>query len=129
MDTVQERLKEFAQYIGSATKLANLLDMSPQSFIQYTNGRSKPGFEIISKLYNLGCNINWLVSGKGTMLRVSAPAITNAEEKKVKKEKLTIEERMERLEKAVLALKKENSKKTTSRSASRATAGKENSYV
>lgn len=126
MNTLQERLKEFAQYVGSATKLANMLDMTPQSFIQYTNGRSKPGFDIISKLYYLGCNIHWLVSGEGAMLRKDAPVITNIEEKK---EELTIEERMERLEKAVFALTKDKDKKTSSRRASRATAGKENSYV
>lgn len=126
MNNLHERLKEFAKQVGSAARLADLLDMSPQSLTKYTSGRSKPGFDIISKLYYLGCNIHWLVSGEGTMLRKNAPVITNIEEKK---EELTIEERMERLEKAVFALTKDKDKKTSSRRALRATAGKENSYV
>lgn len=101
-----DRIKEFAKHYGNASKLAAALDMTPGTLYHYTNSNRKPGADILLKLCELGCNINWLLTGKGSMLRVGAAAIANTEEKKAKKEKLTIEERMERLEKAVLALKK-----------------------
>lgn len=68
METFEDRLKKFGKHLGSASKLAEELDMTAPSLQSYTNGRSKPGYQIISKLHNLGCNINWLLSGKGEML-------------------------------------------------------------
>lgn len=126
MENISARLKEFAKHVGSDTILAGLLSMTPQALSSYTSGRSLPGAKILLKLHYLGCDINWLLSGEGAMLRKDAPVITNIEEKK---EELSIEERMERLEKAVFALTKDKDKKTSSRRALRATAGKENSYV
>lgn len=123
---IGDRIKEFAKHYGNASKLAAALDMTPGTLYHYTNGNRKPGADILLKLHDLGCNINWLLSGEGAMLRKNASVITNIEEKK---EELTIEERMERLEKAVFALTKDKDKKTSSRRALRATAGKENSYV
>lgn len=90
MESFEDRLKKFGKHIGSASKLAEELGMSAPSLQSYTNGRSKPGYQIISKLHNLGCNINWLLSGKGNMLlneseftqkpirQKSAPAQTDA---------------------------------------------------
>lgn len=57
------RLKEFAKSkFGKLDLLANALDMSPQSLQSYLTGRSLPGTKLLSKLAELGCDINWLLN-------------------------------------------------------------------
>lgn len=58
-----EKLRFFAEnYIGSVAKLAELLGMKPPSLYVYLNNEIIPCGEILKKLKELGCDINWLLS-------------------------------------------------------------------
>jgi transcriptional regulator with XRE-family HTH domain len=64
-DTIGARLRQFAKAnFGTIRKLAELLEMSEENLSQYTRGKSKPGSDILSKLNALGCDLNWLITGK-----------------------------------------------------------------
>lgn len=60
---IGEKLRFFSEnYIGSVAKLAELLGMKPPSLYVYLNNESIPGGDILRKLKDLGCDINWLLS-------------------------------------------------------------------
>ncbi|MFC2085430.1 S24 family peptidase, partial [Bacteroidota bacterium] len=50
----------------SKAELARKLGMRPQAFQSYLDGRSYPGGQILAKLSDLGCDINWLLTGEAT---------------------------------------------------------------
>ncbi|MEJ5351946.1 MAG: helix-turn-helix transcriptional regulator [Melioribacteraceae bacterium] len=61
--TIGEKIRFFAENsIGSVAKLAELLGMKPPSLYVYLNNESIPGGDILRKLKDLGCDINWLLS-------------------------------------------------------------------
>lgn len=62
--SIAERLKQFAESIGTKSELARKLDMSPQQLNAYISGRSKPGADIIIKLKEIGCDTDWLLTGE-----------------------------------------------------------------
>jgi len=63
MNNIGEKIRLFALNKGySLAELARLLEMKPQSLQSYLSGRSLPGAEILKKLQDLGCDINWLLS-------------------------------------------------------------------
>lgn len=115
---LQDRLKIFAKHIGSAAKLAEKIDMSPQQLTQYTNGKSKPGADILLKLCELGCNINWLLTGRGEMLLGEETQETKETTKDIKitndnnSELTEIKAELEKIRKDVIELKKHNNNKT-----------------
>lgn len=60
---IGEKIRVFAEKKGfSLAELAELLGMKPQSLQVYLSGKSNPGSEILMKLKDLGCDINWLLS-------------------------------------------------------------------
>ncbi|MFZ4621369.1 MAG: helix-turn-helix domain-containing protein [Bacteroidota bacterium] len=60
------RLFGYKRY-GTMKKFAEALDMNPSTLYSgYLNGRSLPGPVLIVKLIDLGCNINWLLTSRGT---------------------------------------------------------------
>ena len=60
------RLFGYKRY-GTMKKFAEALDMNPSTLYSgYLNGRSLPGPVLIVKLIDLGCNINWLLTGRET---------------------------------------------------------------
>ena len=60
---IGEKIRIFAENKGiSLAQLADLLGMKPQSLQVYVSGKSNPGSEILMKLKDLGCDINWLLS-------------------------------------------------------------------
>jgi transcriptional regulator with XRE-family HTH domain len=64
MSTFQERFREFAiSNFGSLSKLARALGITPQTMQIYLNGRSLPNASLLIKMNELGCDINWLLSG------------------------------------------------------------------
>ncbi|MCB9221537.1 MAG: helix-turn-helix transcriptional regulator [Candidatus Kapaibacterium sp.] len=64
------RLKEIIEKdYTSQVQLANELGVSKAVITKYLNTDRKPNFEMLEKFYNIGYNINWLVSGRGTQKR------------------------------------------------------------
>jgi len=60
---IGEKIRLFAEkQYGSVSILAELLGMKPPSLYVYLNNESIPGGEILKKLQDLGCDINWLLS-------------------------------------------------------------------
>ena len=75
MDTMNLNKKEVAQNLrmfgykkfGTMKKFAEALDMNPSTLYSgYLNGWSLPGPVLLVKLIDLGCNINWLLTSRGT---------------------------------------------------------------
>lgn len=64
-----ERLKKVADdfFDGNRSELARSLEMKPQALTKYLKGQSMPGGLILIRLYNLGVNINWFLTGEGPM--------------------------------------------------------------
>lgn len=56
-ETVYNSVKEFAEAVK----------MAPPNLQKYMNDDREPGSGVLRKLYNLGCNINWLLTGHGDM--------------------------------------------------------------
>lgn len=65
-----ERLRQIINNnYSSQVQLANDLGVSKVVITKYLNSDRKPNFEMLEKFYNIGYNINWLISGKGTERR------------------------------------------------------------
>lgn len=61
-------------YDGNVSELARKLEMKPQALRKYVTGESMPGGLVLIRLYDIGVNINWFLTGKGQMLQVAHPA-------------------------------------------------------
>ena len=63
------RIKEFGENkFPSIASFSRSIGMNNrQGLNPYLKGRSFPGGEMLSKLVELGCNINWLLTGEGAM--------------------------------------------------------------
>lgn len=60
-------LRAFAvESFGSVAELAHSLKIKPQSLHKYLTGERQPGAEMIAKLIGIGCDANWLLTGKKT---------------------------------------------------------------
>jgi len=57
-----------ALYDGNKSELARALDMEPGSFTKYTRGARRPGASVLERLTQLGVNINWFLTGEGSMM-------------------------------------------------------------
>lgn len=69
MDTIGDRLKQFAKVnFGSVSELAKHMDVLPQSLTAYIANRTTPGNVTQNKLRALGCDIEWLMTGKSNEL-------------------------------------------------------------
>lgn len=61
---IAKRLREFAYSKTDRLKdFAGSLDMSPQTLNSYLSGKISPGSELLIKLSDLGCDIDWLLTG------------------------------------------------------------------
>ena len=62
------RIKEFAEKkFGSVSALSDAIEVNHTQLLNYIYRKEKqplPGTEILFKLYQVGCDINWLLSGK-----------------------------------------------------------------
>jgi hypothetical protein len=117
MKNISDRLRKFAEYFGSIKDLAEALDMKPPAFQSYLSGRSVPGSNILVKLNSLGCNINWLLTGEGEMLKSEVSAapsdiqeLRNEIYKKDMENKL-LKSKIEVLKETIKELKREGFKK------------------
>ena len=71
---VAQNLRMFGyKKFGTMKKFAEALDMNPSTLYSgYLNGRSLPGPLLLVKLIDLGCNINWLLTSRGTPVQGEA---------------------------------------------------------
>lgn len=63
-------------YDGNKSELARSLNMQPSSFSKYVQGSRHPGAQVLTRISQLGVNINWFLTGKGPMMR-SGPDPSN----------------------------------------------------
>lgn len=65
----KNNLKKIRFELGlSSQKLAEKLDVSQGSIVNYENGSRKPNYEFMEKLHDtFNVNLNWFISGKGEM--------------------------------------------------------------
>lgn len=65
MDTIGDRLRLFAKVnFGSTSELARRMGVLPQSLTAYLSNRTIPGNVTQNKLRELGCDVEWLMTGK-----------------------------------------------------------------
>jgi transcriptional regulator with XRE-family HTH domain len=64
-ETVAGRLRYFAHLrFGSIKELATAMRVSPSTLSQYTTGKCVPGNLMQKRLRELGCDIEWLITGE-----------------------------------------------------------------
>jgi phage repressor protein C with HTH and peptisase S24 domain len=79
-NTVNQRLMKVVDYFtkGNEKRFAERIGVSPAVINNYTTGKqqSKPGFEVLAKICEQfpDINIEWLINGRGLMLRDEATA-------------------------------------------------------
>ena len=63
------RIKEVRLVLGHTQKnMANVISVTIQSWQAYEAGRTILGGKILTRLANLGINVNWLLTGFGGMM-------------------------------------------------------------
>src|SRR5258706_12336164 len=65
---IGKRLKEFARSkFSGVAQMERAIDRGVNFFGPYIDGKSKPGSEILRLLAEQGLNVNWLLTGDGSM--------------------------------------------------------------
>lgn len=65
MSKIGDKLRDFGEgKFRSIKEFAEALEMSPPNLQQYLRGDREPGSPLLQKLFELGCDINWLLSDK-----------------------------------------------------------------
>lgn len=72
MDTISikigERLNHFLKFAEiSRSQFAATLKVTQTTIANYLKGQTEPSFVNLQTIYEEGCNINWLITGKGDM--------------------------------------------------------------
>lgn len=91
---MQERFKQLLEEKNlTATRFAALIKVNASAMSHILNGRSKPGFDVLDKIAQAfpDLNLNWLISGKGSMYN-SSISIAEPAGRKVREEKPVIQE-------------------------------------
>ncbi len=66
--TTGKRIRLFGETVYASIKdFATDLQMAPSNLQKYMNSEREPGMGILVRMLEMGCNINWLLSGKGRM--------------------------------------------------------------
>ena len=89
---MQERFKQLLEEKNlTATRFAAMIKVNASAMSHILNGRSKPGFDVLDKIAQAfpDVNLNWLISGKGSLYnnRISTPANAFLSKKKIQKQK------------------------------------------
>ena len=88
---IGQRLKKFAEdNFDSLAEFGREFGKERMFFTPYFNGSSLPGGKILNKLAELGCDLNWLLTGEIKTERIDELKREN-EELKEKNYKLTLE--------------------------------------
>ncbi len=62
---MEERIRRFGlKKFGSIKEFAEAMDMSPSNLQAYLQNRRQPGTPILKRLSELGCDIDWLLTGE-----------------------------------------------------------------
>ena len=65
MSTIGERFRKFGTYkFGSIKKFAEALEIQASNLQKYLSDQREPGTVILLRASNLGCDLNWLLTGK-----------------------------------------------------------------
>ena len=75
LDKMQERFKQLLEEKKlTATRFAALIKVNASAMSHILNGRSKPGFDVLDKIAQAfpDVNLNWLISGKGSLYNNSS---------------------------------------------------------
>jgi len=68
------RLKKIRKFLGLSQKdFANMLNIGLRTYQTYESGDRDPLYSVITKLSEIGIDINWLISGEGSMLNKHLP--------------------------------------------------------
>ncbi len=73
MLTFGDRLNKFIQQnFGSNIRFAEIVGVKFTSVSRYIYNKSMPGGEMLSKFYESGLSIDWLISGNGSMYSINS---------------------------------------------------------
>lgn len=93
VSSLGDRLRQFAKtQHGSVAALTRTIGKGRNFLGSYIENRAKPGSEILAAVARAGCDINWLLTGEGPMIRTispSAPSIVG-HEANIAKERLEV---------------------------------------
>jgi transcriptional regulator with XRE-family HTH domain len=65
MSTIGERFRKFGlYYYGSVKKFAEVLETDASNLQKYLNDQREPGTIVLLRVASLGCDLNWLLTGK-----------------------------------------------------------------
>ncbi|MBF0415630.1 MAG: helix-turn-helix transcriptional regulator [Magnetococcales bacterium] len=73
---MKNRLFQVRKHLGETQQgIANRLELGASTWQVYEQGKSEPGSDLLRKLAKLGFDVNWILTGEGSMLRTPpAPA-------------------------------------------------------
>lgn len=72
--TLGERTRRFGEVAyGSVEEFAKALKIAPSNLQKYLSGERNPGLGMLQRLHELGCSVNSLISGEGSMFSENAP--------------------------------------------------------
>jgi transcriptional regulator with XRE-family HTH domain len=95
---VRQRLKEIRKLLGYSQKeFASRLNISQQNLSRYETGELSISLHIITTLYEMGYDTNWLLYEKGFMRREDNESAKERVEK-LEEEVLNLKKRIEKLE-------------------------------
>ena len=87
--TIGEKIRDFGVgKFGSVKAFAEALDWHPSSLYDYFNNISMPGAPLLIKLFEMGCDLNWLLAPNDSLKK--EPIKNNLAEDEIKKLKKEI---------------------------------------
>ena len=93
---MQNRFKQLLEEKKlTATRFADLIKVNASAMSHILNGRSKPGFDVLDRIAQAfpDVNLNWLISGKGSIYNINSntsTVSTPTQQKLFKEEETTV---------------------------------------
>ncbi len=110
---IGKRLTEFADRFGRRAEFARALGLkNNQQLYVYLNGQSFPGFELLAKLRELGCDPNWLIAGESSAFIL--PVALERKPELDSKEMDAVEEEVEKMVRLIKAARDRSHPMTSS---------------
>jgi len=102
--TIGEKIEVFGlKNFGSLKAFAAAVDKSPPDLSRYigVNPKRLPGTPFLKKLYNLGCDMNWLFDEEEDKAKPSLASQLLEENNSLRKEVAELKRRLEQIEKII----------------------------